>query len=79
MTSDADIVGKTLTARVVRVEAYGLYLSHGSRTILVLIPDISSRPIDDLRSAYRLGEAVVVRVLRYVDEHRTYKGTIKDL
>lgn len=79
MTSSADIVGKTIPARVTRVEEYGLYLAHDSQTILVLIVDVSDRPIDDLREEYELGEEVVVRVLRYVDESKLYRGTIKDL
>ena len=79
MTSNADIVGKTITAHVTRIEEYGLYLAHGSKTIFVLIVDVSNQPIDDLRKEYKLGEDVVVRVLRYVDEYKLYKGTIKDL
>lgn len=78
MTSSTDIVGETLTAHVIRVEPYGLYLAYGSNTIIVLIPDVSSRPIDDLCREYRLGEEVVVRVLQYIEEQKIYKGTIKD-
>lgn len=79
MMSNADIVGKTVAAHVTRVEEHGLYLAHDSKTILVLIVDVSNQPIDDLRKEYKLGEEMVVRVLRYVDEYKLYKGTIKDL
>jgi|JI10StandDraft_1071094.scaffolds.fasta_scaffold2294038_2 predicted RNA-binding protein with RPS1 domain len=76
MTSSGDIVGKTLTARVVRIEPYGLYLAHEDATILVLIVDVSESPIRDLREAYQSGAEVRVRVLRYIEEYGIYKGAI---
>ena len=79
MTSRGDIVGKTLTARVVRIEQYGLYLVYEDATILVLIVNVSESPIRDLREAYQSGEEVSVRVLGYVEAYGMYKGTMIEL
>jgi len=76
MTSSGDIVGKTLTARVVRIEPHGLYLAYEDATILVLIVDVSENPIRDLREAFQSGEEVNVRVLRYIQEYGMYKGSM---
>ena len=78
MPSGVDIIGKTLPARVIRVEPYGLYLEWDSCDIVVLIPDVSDHPVD-LENQSRPGDIVLVRVLRYIDEHQMYKGTLRDL
>jgi hypothetical protein len=56
MASSGDIVGETLTARVVRIEPYGLYLAYGDATIFVLIVDVSESSIRDLQVTYQTGE-----------------------
>ncbi|MBL8970440.1 MAG: S1 RNA-binding domain-containing protein [Myxococcales bacterium] len=78
MTCRGDIVGKTLIARVARIENYGLYLAYEDATILVLIVDVSANSIRDLREAYRSGEEVSVRVLRYIEAYGMYKGEMVD-
>ncbi len=76
MTLDPDILDKTVPARITRVEHYGLYLTHDDATILVLIPDVANHPIRDLKESFHPGELVTVRVLRYVEEYKQYKGTM---
>lgn len=76
MTLRADIIGKTVTAHVTRIEHYGLYLSHDDAEIIVLIPDVANHPIRDLTNEFRLGDSVAVQVLRYIEEYKQYKGTM---
>ena len=65
-------------ARVTRVENYGVYLQFDDLDVLVLIPDVSYERISDLHSMYAVGDAVPVKILRYVSSEGAFKGTIKD-
>jgi ribosomal protein S1 len=72
-----ELVGRTIRARVERVEEFGVFLSDSDVRILVLIIDISDSPITDLVRAFRIGEEVDVRILKYVSETGIYKGSMK--
>ena len=73
-----ELVGRLVVAVVTRIEAYGLYLEYSGKPLLVLIPDVSYESTPDLHVKYRVGDEVAVRVLDYIEEHRMFKGTIKD-
>lgn len=73
-----ELIGKTVMARVTRVETYGVYLKFDGLDVLVLIPDVSHERISDLHSLYAVGDAVPVKIFRYVSEVGAFKGTIKD-
>lgn len=61
--------------RVMRVAAYGLYLDTAAGPALVLLPDVSATPID-LAGAFAPGQAVRVRLLRYIAAYGLHKGTM---
>jgi predicted RNA-binding protein with RPS1 domain len=74
-TSD---VGKTVLARVCRVEAYGVYLEFDeTKTVLVLIPDVSDEPIFNLKLKFDPGQVAAVKILKFIEERGIYKGTMK--
>jgi ribosomal protein S1 len=78
MNTTSESIGKTVVARVTRVEEYGLYLAYESQSLIVLIPDVSYEPIADLKAMFKPGDTVPVRILKYVEEKSMFKGTIKD-
>lgn len=66
---------EAIAGTVTRVEHYGLYVRTAEGDALVLIPDVSSTPIE-LRSAYAVGDPVEVRLLLFVEERKLYKATM---
>ena len=62
--------------RVNKVEEYGIYLDCNNHDILVLIVDVSSERICELRAKFALGKEIKVRILAYVPEKKIYKGTM---
>jgi ribosomal protein S1 len=75
---NTELVGTVVVARVTRVEAYGVYLEFDGNALLVLVPDVSYEWFPDLTAKYGPGDEVSVRVLKYVESHNVFKGTIKD-
>lgn len=61
---------------VKRVEHYGLYVQTAMGEAVVLIPDVSTTKVSDLRAAYEVGDAVRVRLLHSVEERGLYKATM---
>ncbi len=62
---------------VERVEHYGIYLTHGTDNILVLIPEVSWEPIRDLSAVYKIGDNVSVKVMGYNEKDCLHSGSIK--
>lgn len=62
-----------------RVEPYGLYVVTQRGPALVLIPDISREPIRDLGLRFVVGQRVRIRLVKFVEEHGMYKGSMMDL
>jgi ribosomal protein S1 len=71
-------VGRTVRAKVTRVEEYALYLGFEGIEIIVLVPDVSWDPTH-LKEAWRVGDETAVKIIRYVEQERIYKGTMKDI
>jgi predicted RNA-binding protein with RPS1 domain len=74
-----DQVGRVVVARVERTEAYGVYLSFEGEKVIVLIPDVSDRPILDLKAEFEPGQMVAVKIVGFVEGEGLYKGTMKDI
>ncbi|MGB1014607.1 MAG: S1 RNA-binding domain-containing protein [Nannocystaceae bacterium] len=67
---------ETIDGVVTRVEHYGLYLKTSEGEAVVLIPDISTKRVPDLKAAYCAGDPVKVRLIRFVEEQGLYKATM---
>jgi ribosomal protein S1 len=64
------------SGKVTQVEHYGLYIETGEGPALVLIPDVSKERIPDLAAAYKAGDSVRVKLLRFVPERGLFKATM---
>lgn len=73
-----NFVGRTVRASVTRVEEYALYLAFEDIEIIVLVPDVSWGPTH-LKEAWHVGDETSVKIIRYVEQERVYKGTMKDI
>ena len=60
-------------AKVESIEPYGIYLRGDVGRILVLIPDVTNDPINDLNQLYAIGETVRVRLL-YLGSKSLFRG-----
>jgi predicted RNA-binding protein with RPS1 domain len=74
----AESIGKTVVARVTRVEEYGLYLTYEGQSVIVLIVDVFPEWIGDLKEKFKPGDTVPVRILKYIEEKSMFKGAIMD-
>lgn len=66
-------------ASIIKVESHGIYLEHDSQQIIVLIPEISWKPVKNIFELYRKGETVSVKIIDYIEERDVYKGSIRQL
>lgn len=74
------MIGKIVNATVSRIEPYGVYLDGpDDKKIIVLIPDVSAPPIQNLREFCTVGDQLSVRIVQHVEDRGLYKGTIKDV
>lgn len=72
--------GRIVEARVTRMEHYGLYLTKGGDTILVLIPEIRwSRGLGHPANFTEIGDQHPVKILRYVEQYEHYIGSLKQV
>lgn len=76
MSSDKNI-GRIVLARVTRIEEYALYLDFDTGGLIVLVPDVAAGPLR-LKEAWKVGDEARVRIWRYVESERLYKGTIRE-
>lgn len=70
-------IGSIIQARVIRVEAYGLFLKHNDETVFVVLPEVSWLDNRDLRERVSVGEVFDVYVLRYNYEKKEIVGSIR--
>ncbi|RKZ51152.1 MAG: hypothetical protein DRR16_23115 [Candidatus Parabeggiatoa sp. nov. 3] len=70
---------QVLEAKVVRIEAYGVYLDYLGKEILVLIPELSWKPIQHPSEIVQLDERVRVYIIKYNYETQKIVGSIKIL
>lgn len=66
----------SVDGEVTRVKEFGLYVRTAQGDALVLIPDVSRDPIEDLNAAFKVGDRVRVRLLRFVPDHELFKATM---
>lgn len=67
-----------MKAQVARVEEHALYFTFEDIEIVVLIPDVSAAPIH-LKQTWHVGDETFVKIVRYVEQERIYKGTMRDV
>lgn len=73
-----ELIGKEVYATVERIENYGVYFIYKGIKILGLISDVAETE-DNLYTLYTVGQVVKVKLLKFVPEHNTYKGTTKGM
>jgi ribosomal protein S1 len=72
-------IGTTISARVTRIEPYGVWLDHDGEKVLVLIPYFSWAPVQDLSQHVRVGQDLAVKVIRYNYQNRVIVGSRRAL
>lgn len=76
MSTDKNI-GRVVLATVTRIEEYALYLDFDAGKLIVLVPDVAAGPLR-LKLVWKIGDEAKVRIWRYVESERLYKGTIRE-
>jgi small subunit ribosomal protein S1 len=72
-------IGSTIEAVVTGVKHYGVYLDHEGQEVVVLLPEVSWKPVRDLASAVRVGDTLKVLVLRYNYKTQQIVGSVRRL
>jgi ribosomal protein S1 len=72
-------IGSVISAKVVRIEPYGIYLSHGDETVIVLAPELSWLGKGDVSDGIRVGQALDVLAFRYNYQTQEIVGSIRRL
>jgi len=70
---------QVVEAKVIRIETYGVYLDYQGEEILVLIPELSWKPIQHPSEIVQLDEKVRVSIIKYNNDTRKFVGSIKVL
>lgn len=65
-----------IDATITRVEHYALYVHTSQGDAIILIPDVSTERIHDLKMQYSIGDIVQVRLLCFVEDESLYKATM---
>ncbi|ETW97606.1 MAG: hypothetical protein ETSY1_22025 [Candidatus Entotheonella factor] len=68
-----------VSATIVELKPYGMYLKSDSDQILVLLPEISWEPLRDLKQIYSEGDIISVKMLEFIPTEELYKGSIRQL
>lgn len=71
-----EIIGQNVVAKVEAIAEFGLYLNFEGQKILVLIPDAVVPPGTPLSTAFNLGDALIVKVIKYIPQYHAFKGTL---
>jgi ribosomal protein S1 len=71
-------IGSKITARVVRIEPYGIWLKRDGDDILVMAPDVSWKGCAPAEAA-RVGDELELVVVRYNYPKRVVVGSLKAL
>ncbi len=74
----SDLVGSTVSARITRIEEYGVYLDYLGSELIVLIADLADDPVRHPGALYSVGDVVSVRITRHIPSMHQYRGSIKD-
>jgi ribosomal protein S1 len=70
------IVGQIFDGSVVRVEHFGIFLDFQFGNAIVLIPDLSSKPLRDPSSVYSINDLVRFKIVSYLSDVNLYKGSV---
>ncbi len=70
---------QVVEAKVVCIEAYGVYLDYQGEEILVLIPELSWKPIQHPSEIVQLDERVRVYIIKYNYDTQKFVGSVKIL
>lgn len=72
-------IGSVIEAVVTRVEHFGVFLKYDSEEVVVLLPELSWEPMQDLRHAIHVGDRLSVLVLRYNYQKKQIVGSLRRL
>src|SRR5689334_12205771 len=72
-------VGTNIQARVVRIEAYGIWLKYAEEDVLVLVPEVSWKSVSRPEELVKIGDVRELRVLRYNYKDHVIVGSFKAL